>query len=248
MLRSIHQEEERGARFATTHWSVIVAASQPGSDHHDQALATLCHHYWLPVYAYIRRRGNRPEDAQDLAQEFFARLLAKQWLAGIEPQGSRFRSFLLTAVSRFLANEYDRSCTAKRGGGAVPWNLEEAEARCQDAFASLETPERTYDRRWAVILLNRAMGRLRDEADASGKGTHFARLNGFLSREAEPGEYDALGPALNLNSGAVAVAVHRLRTRYRQILRFEVAQTLSDPDLVDEELRHLLAALQPSTR
>ena len=179
---SIDREEDRGAQFATTHWSVIVAASQPGNDQHDQALATLCQYYWLPVYAYIRRRGNRPADAQDLAQEFFARLLAKQWLAGIEPQGSRFRSFLLTAVSRFLANEHDRSCAAKRGGGTLHLNLEEAECRCQDAMASIDSPERAYDRRWAVILLNRAMGRLREEAIASGKSGHFEKLNGFLSR------------------------------------------------------------------
>lgn len=242
------REEDRGVQFATTHWSVIVAASQPDNAQHDQALATLCQHYWLPVYAYIRRRGNRPEDAQDLAQEFFARLLAKQWLAGIEPQGGRFRSFLLTAVARFLANEYDRNRAAKRGGGVVPLNLEQAESLCCDAFASSDSPERAYDRRWAVILLNRAIGRLRDEAAACGKSAHFENLNRFLSREAEPGEYVAAGTALNLSPGAVAVAVHRLRHRYRQLLRLEVAQTLSDPSLVDEELRHLLAALQPSTR
>lgn len=240
--------EDGAARFATTHWSVIVAASRPDNDGHDQALATLCNHYWLPVYAYIRRRGNKPEDAQDLTQEFFARLLAKQWLAGIEPQGSRFRSFLLTAVSRFLANEHDRNSTAKRGGGTPPLNLDEAESLCRDALTSADSPERTYDRRWAITLLNRAMDRLRTEVQDSGKARPFEALHGFLSREAEPGEYAALGAQLQLSAGAVGVAVHRLRQRYRQLLRLEVAETLSDPALADEELRHLYAALQPPPR
>ncbi|MCC6235831.1 MAG: sigma-70 family RNA polymerase sigma factor [Verrucomicrobiales bacterium] len=240
--------EEGGARFATTHWSVVLAASQPDCAQHDQALATLCRDYWLPVYAYIRRRGHRPEDAQDLAQEFFARLLAKRWLAGIEPEGSRFRSFLLTAVSRFLANEYDRSQAAKRGGGIPLLNLEDAELLYGDGFVSAESPERLYDRRWAIALLNRALNRLRDETAGHGKARQFEALHRFLSRDADPREYEDLGRLLGLGSGAVAVAVHRLRLRYRYWLRNEVARTLADPGQVDEELRHLFAALQPPTR
>lgn len=136
--------EPHGGGFATTHWSVIVAASQPDSVAQDEALATLCRSYWPPVYAYIRRRGHKPEDAQDLTQEFFARLLAKEWLAGIEPQVGRFRSFLLTAVSRFLANEYDRSTAAKRGAGVLPLDLEHAETVSRHPRTAPESPGRTY--------------------------------------------------------------------------------------------------------
>ena len=240
--------ENRGALFATTHWSVIVAASQPGSAAQDEALAALCRTYWLPVYAYIRRRGHKPEDAQDLTQEFFARLLAKEWLVGIEPRVSRFRSFLLTAVARFLANEYDRAIAAKRGGGGLALNLEQAEFLCRDQWASPDSPERAYDRRWALAVLDQALIRLRQETAASGKGRQFERLSAFLSREAETGEYAAIGSELGISGGAVGVAVHRLRQRYRECVRDEIASTLSDPSLVDEEMRHLLAALQNETQ
>lgn len=230
--------------FATTHWSVIVAASQPDSAAQNEALAALCRSYWPPVYAYIRRRGHKPEDAQDLTQEFFARLLAKEWLAGIEPRISRFRSFLLTAVSRFLANEYDRSTAAKRGGGALALNLDQAEFLCRDSSASPDSPEHSYDRRWALAVLDQALNRLREETASSGKARQFERLNAFLSREADDGEYARLGRELGVSGGAVGVAVHRLRQRYRELVRAEIAGTLSDPSLVDEEMRHLLAALQ----
>lgn len=230
--------------FVTTHWSVVVAASQPGDATHEAALAALCRSYWPPVYAYIRRRGNKPEDAQDLTQEFFARLLAKEWLAGIEPRGSRFRSFLLTAVSCFLANEYDRSTAAKRGGGVLALNLDQAEFLSGAAWTSPDSPERAYDRRWALAVLDQALIRLREETAANGKERQFERLNAFLSREADEGEYVALGHEWGVSGGAVGVAVHRLRQRYRELVRAEIAGTLSDPGLVDEEMRHLLAALQ----
>jgi RNA polymerase sigma factor (sigma-70 family) len=230
--------------FTTTHWSVIVAASRPDSGAQDEALATLCRSYWPPVYAYIRRRGHKLEDAQDLTQEFFARLLAKEWLAGIEPQVSRFRSFLLTAVSRFLANEYDRSTAVKRGGGALPLDLEEAETLCRRPSMAPDSPERVYDHRWALAVLDQALHRLREELNASGKTQQFERLNPFLSREADEGEYAALGREWGLSGGAVGVAVHRLRQRYREWVRVEVAGTLSDPSLVDEEMRHLLTVLR----
>lgn len=225
-----------------------MAASQPGSSAQDEALAVLCRSYWLPVYAYIRRRGNRPEDAQDLTQEFFARLLVKEWLTGIEPRVSRFRSFLLTAVSRFLANEYDRSTAAKRGGGGLPLNLEQAEFLCHEQWTSSDSPEHAYDRRWALAVLDRALIRLREETAASGKARQFERLNAFLSREADAGEYATLGSELGVSGGAVGVAVHRLRQRYRECVRLEITSTLSDPGQVDEEMRHLLAALQSESQ
>lgn len=228
----------------TTHWSVVMAASQPDGASQDAALAALCRTYWLPVYAFIRRRGKTPEDAQDLTQEFFARLLAKRWLAGIEPRVSRFRAFLLTAVSRFLANEYDRETAAKRGGGVAPLNLDDAEGLCREGVSMHDSPERAYDRRWALTVMNQAFRRLQEETAASGKARQFERLHEFLSREAEPQEYAKIANEFGLSTGAISVAVHRLRQRYREWVRTEIAQTLSDPALADDELRELLAALQ----
>lgn len=221
-----------------------MAASQPDSVAQDEARATLCRSYWPPVYAYIRRRGHKPEDAQDLTQEFFARLLAKEWLAGIEPHVSRFRSFLLTAVSRFLSNEYDRSTAAKRGGGAPLLELELAERLCHSPRTAHESPESAYDRRWALAVLDQALIRLREETTANGKSRQFERLNTFLSREAGAGEYGELGREWGVSAGAVGVSVHRLRQRYRELVRAEISGTLSDPSLVDEEMRHLFTALQ----
>jgi RNA polymerase sigma factor (sigma-70 family) len=236
--------EARGAQFATTHWSVIVAASQSGDASQDEALAALCRSYWLPVYAFIRQRGKKPEDAQDLTQEFFARMLAKQWLAGIEPRVSRFRSFLRTAVSRFLANEYDRETAAKRGGGVPLLNLDDAEGLCRDAWTHRDSPEQAYDRRWALTVLNQAFLRLREEIETGGKAPQFERLQEFLSRDAEANEYAAIGREFGVSAGAIGVAVHRLRQRYREMVRREVMQTLSDPTLADDEVRDLLAALR----
>lgn len=241
---TIPSNDPRAASFATTHWSVVLAASEPGASSHDEALAELCRTYWMPVYTYIRRRGNPPPDAQDLTQEFFARLLEKRWLEGIEPRGSRFRSFLLTAVARFLANEYDRTRAIKRGGGIPLIPFDEAESLCRESAERGDSPERAYDRRWALTLLNQALGRLRAEVATTGRAQQFERLDPFLSREALPDEYAALGRELGLSVGAIGVAVHRLRHRYRQLVRQEVTRTLADPRLADEELRHLFAALQ----
>jgi RNA polymerase sigma-70 factor (ECF subfamily) len=232
-----------GGAFTTTHWSVIVAAGQPDSLAQEKALAILCRSYWLPVYAYVRRRGHKPEDAQDLTQEFFARLLAKEWLAGIEPRVSRFRSFLLTTVSRFLANEYDRTRAAKRGGGTQALSLDEAEDLCRDETGA-ESPEHSYDRRWALAVMEQALARLREEARTNDKLPHFERLSPFLSREPAAGEYDAAAAELNLASGAVGVAVLRLRRRYRDAVREVIADTVSRHEDVEDELRYLLEVLR----
>lgn len=229
------------ARFATTLWNVVTIAAQPGSDGYDEALAILCRTYWLPLYAYIRRRGHNPADAQDLTQEFFARLLEKEWLTGVEPRVSRFRSFLLTAVSRFLANEYDRSRTIKRGGGTVPLSLENAELLVDERT---ESPESAFDRRWALTLLDQSLHRLQEECASNGKALSFASLSVFLSREPDPGEYAELSRQLEMSPGAVGVAVHRLRQRYRECVRHEIAATLTSDALVDDEMRHLFSALQ----
>lgn len=229
--------------FATTHWNVVVAAGQSGGPMQDRALEILCHSYWLPVYTYIRRRGNRPEDAQDLTQEFFARLLAKEWLAGIKPFGGRFRSFLLTAVSRFLANEYDRNSAAKRGGGVLHVNFEQAENMCGQA--SPEYPERAYDRGWALTVMDRALSRLREDASANDRLAHFEALSPFLSREPSAGDYAKTAARLQLTPGAVGVAVLRLRRRYQEVVRAVIAETVSQEEEVESELRYLIEVLTP---
>lgn len=211
------------------------------------ALEELCRTYWYPLYAYVRRRGNGPEDAQDLTQEFFARLLEKQWLDGIEKNGSRFRSFLLSALNGFLANEYDRATAAKRGGGRQVLSLdaEQAERRYLLEPATNETPARIFERRWALTVLDRALIRLKDETAAAGKARQFDHLNPFLSREPAPNEYASVATELGISSGALGVSVHRLRQRYRELVRAEIANTVADLAQVDAEMRDLFAALRP---
>ena len=238
---------EAGAtQFTITRWSVILRASRPGSPEAAEALEVLCRTYWYPVYAYVRSRRYGPEDTQDLVQDFFAQLLEKNWLADIEPETGKFRCFLLTAVKRFLLNEYDRRTALKRGGGQAILSIDEqlAEGRYSQEPATNETPERIFDRRWALTVLDEALTSLRLELIQAGKGKEFALLGQFLSREAEPGEYGQIAGQLRLSGSAVAVAVHRLRRRYREVLRECVANTMSEPLQVDEELRQLITALQ----
>lgn len=242
-----HKAAGPAGAFASTHWSVILAASHSDPVQQAAALEQLCRTYWYPVYSYIRRRGNGPENAEDLAQEFFARLLEKQWLEGVERNGSRFRSFLLTALNGFLANEYDRATAAKRGGGRTILSLdaEDAERRYLQEPCTTETPEGIFDRRWALTVLDRALSRLKEETAATGKARHFELLNPFLSRTPEPGEYAPIAAELGVSSGALGVAVHRMRQRYRELVRAEIADTLTDPSRVDEEMSQLFAALAP---
>jgi len=234
------------AQFITTQWSAVLSAARDDSPESAQAMTQLCQAYWYPLYSYIRRKGRQPEDAQDLTQEFFARLIEKRWLAEIEPSGGRFRSFLLTAVNRFLANEYDRSTALKRGGGRqlVSWDQQEAEERYLREPITEQTPERIFDRRWALALLDRALARLQEELTQAGKTAHFNSLNTFLSREPDGGEYSLAAASLGISAGAVGVAVHRLRHRYREIVRAEVASTLIDPAEVEREMQDLFAALR----
>jgi len=237
--------EERATRFAITRWSLILRASRPGPEA-AEALEVLCRTYWYPVYAYVRSRSYVPEDVQDLVQEFFAQLLQKNWLADIEPEAGRFRCFLLTAVKRFLLNEYDHRTALKRGGGQTVVSIEEqqAEGRYSQEPVTNETPDIIFERRWALTVLDQALINLRSELIQSGKGQEFELLGQFLSRESEPGEYGRIASQLGLSGSAVAVAVHRLRHRYREVLRECVANTMSDPLQVDEELRQLIAVLQ----
>ncbi len=232
--------------FATTHWSVVLRAAKDG-DSQAAALEELCSNYWRPIYAYIRRRGHPPEDAQDLTQGFFHRLLEKGWLTDIDPDRARFRSFVLTMVSRFLANEFHRETSQKRGGGRFHFSIQDADLENQlAADASTSSPEQDFDRRWALTVLDRAIARLRQESSPAHRAIHFERLSPFLSREADAGDYAALAAELGLTAGGVAVSVHRLRHRYRDLVREEIAETLSHPSDVDEEMRHLFAALRGS--
>lgn len=231
--------------FVTTHWSVVLTAGRSDTTRAQEALSRLCETYWYPLYAYVRRRGQSPEDAQDLTQEFFARLLAGQWVGDADRAKGRFRTFLLTALNRFLANEWDRASAQKRGGGAasVPLDTAMAESRyCVDTQAVL-TPDRFYDRQWAMTLLDRALSRLEAEQQRLGKATEFAVLSPALTADRGDIPYAAMAAQLGLSEPTTRMAVHRLRKRFREVFREEIAQTVSQPDAVEAEIRHLLAAL-----
>jgi RNA polymerase sigma-70 factor (ECF subfamily) len=232
-------------RFATTHWSVVVAARDPAAPQARAALADLCRTYWFPLYAYIRRQGHNADQAQDLTQEFFARLLEKDGLASVDQAKGRFRSFLLAACRHFLANERDRVKSLKRGGDRqfVSINFQDADGRYGCEPGHSETPERLFERRWALALLEKVLARLRGEYEAGGKGPLFERLKGHLTGDSRGASHASVAAELGLSAGAVKVAVHRLRRRYRDLLHEEIARTLDDPGQVEAEIRDLFAAL-----
>ena len=232
--------------FATTQWSVVLLARNGQSPQAREALEQLCRTYWYALYAYIRRRGHPHEDAQDLTQGFFARLLEKNWLADIEQQGGRFRSFLLTALNRFLAGEYDRAQAVKRGGGRKIFSLDQlpVQERYLHEPATEETPEKAFERHWALTVLDEALTRLRHETMAAGRAQQFELLNPFLSREEGQGGYFTIAALLGMSPGAVGVAVHRLRRRYRELVREGIANTLTAPTQVEDEVRYLFTVLR----
>jgi RNA polymerase sigma-70 factor (ECF subfamily) len=232
------------SQFATTHWSLVLAARDRAEPGADDALASLCGLYWYPLYAYVRRRGHGADGAHDLTQEFFARLLEKDFLAGVDRGKGKFRAFLLAACNHFLANEHDRARAKKRGGGRAILSLSasDAEGRYRAEPADALTPEKLFERRWALALLQQVMTRLRDEFEAKGKGRLFDRLRGFLVGEKGAG-YRQAANELRLSEGAVKVAVHRLRQRYRELLHEEIARTVGAAEEVEEEIRALFAAL-----
>ena len=237
--------EARGPVFVTTQWSVVLAATNSNSTESKEALEKLCQNYWYPLYAYVRRRGQSAQDAQDLTQAFFARLLERNWLETADRERGRFRTFLLTAMARFLCDEWDRMRAQKRGGGAVhvPVQLESAESRYGCDPADDCTPEQIYERQWAMTLLDTVLQRLRAEYESQGEGKLFGALHGCLVGNKESQPYAELATGLGMTEGAVKVAVHRLRKRYRKLLRAEIAQTLAADENVDEELHHLFAVL-----
>jgi RNA polymerase sigma-70 factor (ECF subfamily) len=230
--------------FATTRWTVVLSAGRQTSLLSDQALEELCRTYWYPLYAYTRHQGRSKEDAEDLVQSFFARFLQKNYLQSLDREKGKFRAFLLAALKHFLANEWDRAHRQKRGGGAAPLSLDwhDADSRFQIDPANNLSPDKLYDRAWAVTLLERVIVRLREEHSEEEKAKLFDCLKPFLMLGKSVIPYAEAAANLGLTEGAVRVAVHRLRRRYRELLRDEIAQTLSRPDQVEEELRALFGA------
>src|SRR6266576_211426 len=216
--------------FATTHWTVVLAAGRGSSHQADVALEELCSTYWFPLYVYVRRQTATREDAEDLTQAFFARFLEKNYLEKLTSQKGKFRAFLLAALKHFLANEWDRANRQKRGGGVMPLSLDwqDADARYQIDPVDNLSPDKLYDRAWAITLLEKVLARLRDENAIEDKSRIFAELKGFLMVGTSAIPYGEAAARLNLSEGAVRVAVHRLRRRYRELLREEIGQTLSD--------------------
>jgi len=231
--------------FTTTHWTVVLSAGKGDSSRAEAALEQLCRTYWYPLYVYVRRQGRAPHDAQDLTQAFFARLLEKNSLAAAQQQRGKFRSFLLASLNNFLANEYDRANAAKRGGGQVPISLDDemAEDRYGLEPVSHDSPEKIFQKRWATTLLEEAFGRLQTEYAAAGKTKLFEKLKPFLAEGAASGDYKELAVQLGMTPNAVGVTVHRLRQRYRELVRAEIAQTVASPDEIEQEMKYLLEVL-----
>ena len=231
------------SEFPTTRWTLVVAASDPKRKEFRSALASLCENYWYPLYAYLRRRGYPADQAQDLTQEFFIRVLEGRYLDRADPEKGRFRAFLLTSLKFFVADEEDRNRAQKRGGGALlPLEFSSGEERYQREPAHDETPERIFVRRWALSVLDRVVEKLRDEFVRHGRAEHFERLKVFLLGRSDA-PYAALAHELNTSEGALKVAIHRLRKRYRELFRQEIADTVADPAEVESELRFLAAVL-----
>jgi len=234
------------SQFTTTHWSVVLSAGQHSSPAAQVAMEQLCRIYWYPLYAHVRRRGHDHHTAEDLTQEFFARLLDQHWLNSVAPEKGRFRTFLLAALDHFLANEWRKGQALKRGGGQVIVSLDETqsgEERYSREVSSEAAPARAFDKLWATTVLGQAMTRLQQEFSVRGKAAHFEDWKVFLGREATAHDCLASSQRLGMSAGAVTVAVHRFRERYADLLRETVAQTVAQIADVDEELRYLFALL-----
>lgn len=227
----------------TTHWSLVLSAQDKDSPDALQALETLCRAYWFPLYAFVRRQGHSPHDAQDLTQEFFARVLERGYLKSATQEKGRFRTFLLVALKHFLANEWDRQHAQKRGGfvPVVSIDQELAESRFAAEPAHQLQPDILFDRQWATTLLERTMKQLHEEYVTSGRARLFELLRDGIARDESALTYAEIALRLNLTEAAVKMAVQRLRARYRDILRAHIAETVASPEEIEEEIRHLFS-------
>jgi RNA polymerase sigma factor (sigma-70 family) len=232
--------------FSTTHWSVVLSAKQQTSAEADAALERLCRTYWWPLYAFVRRRGYETHDAQDLTQEFFARLLSKDFLRAVDRSKGKFRSFLLGALEHFLAKEWRRANAQKRGGKFtfISTDAESAEQQYLQVPAANLSPEQLFDQQWATTLFSETLSRLRAEFTADGKETQFEAIKIFLTGEKQAESYTELAAKLGTTEAALKMAVSRMRHRYRELLREEIANTVNNPEEIEGELRALFAAVR----
>ncbi len=231
--------------FSTTRWSLVVAAGRRNSPDADVALETLCGAYWFPLYAYVRSRGHNAYDARDLTQEFFTRLLEKDFLQSADPQRGRFRSFLLTVLKRFLSKEHDKAQTLKRGGNRrkLSIDFDSGEQRIRIEPATTATPESIFERQWALTLLQRVLASLSSEYRNSGRGELFDRCRVYLTGSTGASPYAETAESLGMTEGALKVAVHRMRNQYREQLKEEVGQTVASKTEVEDEIRSLMSAV-----
>jgi RNA polymerase sigma factor (sigma-70 family) len=243
---TVQEREGASCTFSTTHWSVVLEAGREGSVEAAQALERLCSGYWYPLYAYVRRQGHTPHDAQDIVQDFFAYFLERNYVRRADRAHGRFRTFLLTSLQHFLINQWRKTNREKRGGSQRIVSLDEemAESRFAGEPAIEQPPDTLYDRGWAAILLERALTALREEFERSSKLDLFERLKAFVWGEKNALSCAEMGAQLGLSEGAVKVAVHRLRQRYGELLRAEIAQTVATPAEVEEELRYLASVIR----
>ena len=243
------EKEPRGSQsaawFVTTDWSVVLKAKGDDSDRASEALEKLCRIYWPPLYAFIRRNGYNAADAQDLTQEFFSRLISKDYLCHLRDQRGKFRSFLLTFVKHFLSDERTKASAQKRGGGQAVLSLDDTSAEDQYAAEAADhlSPDQLFERSWAQTVVHQALQRLAREYSASGKSLLFEKLKDVQPGEHGPLSYAQLGSEIGMTEVAIKSAVHRLRRRHREILREEIAQTVIRPEDVDDEIRYLIALL-----
>jgi RNA polymerase sigma-70 factor (ECF subfamily) len=248
MAQATNAEEATGGKgnwFTTTHWTLILNAQDTSSPLAAAALEKLCRAYWYPLYAYVRRQGEDEESAKDLTQGFFTCLLEKNYLAQVQRDKGKFRSFLLAALKHFLSDARDKARAHKRGGGCILVSLDDATVEERYRLEPVDSldAEKLFERRWALTLLEQARARLRDEYQARGKSSLYERLKVFESGDGEGPKYAELGKELGLTEGGVKCAVSRLRQRYRELVREEVAQTVDSPEEVDGEIRYLIGVL-----
>ena len=231
--------------FATTHWSVVLKAGDNTSPDAAEALERLCRTYWFPLYAYVRRKGRSPEDAQDLTQEFFAQFLEKNSFSHARRERGRFRSFLLTSLQNFLSHEWESACAQKRGGGQRPvvWDEASAERRYELEAVSHLSPDKIFEQRWALALFQHALSQLRSEFEGAGKARHFHEFKRFLTERADDGEYGAIASRLGMSAGAVSTSICRMRERYAALVKEGIAHTVSNAADIEDELRYLIGLL-----